>query len=176
MGRSASLFGLKTELECLPCFFGQITRTLGYAGVNGDRGRGIRRMAETVIENASLEEVPARTTTLIHRILRSQTGVDPYQQVKEMYNRIALDRLPALRRMAAGAADRLEGGVRIAIAGNVIDFGIYDSVDLDRSLEESFRLPVVRSRFSRFFPGSPTLPAASSTFAIMPERSYSTGS
>ena len=145
-----SLFGLKTELECLPCFFGQITRTLGYAGVNGDRGRGIRRMAETVIENASLEEVPARTTTLIHRILRSQTGVDPYQQVKEMYNRIALDRLPALRRMAAGASDRLEGGVRIAIAGNVIDFGIYDSVDLDRSLEESFRLPLSETDFRDF--------------------------
>ena len=145
-----SLFGLKTELECLPCFFGQITRTLGYAGVNGDRGRGISRLAETVIENASLEEVPARTTTLIHRILRNQTGVDPYRQVKILYNRIALDRLPALRRMAAGAADRLEGGVRIAIAGNVIDFGIYDSVDLDRSLEESFRLPLSETDFRDF--------------------------
>ena len=145
-----SFFGLKTELECLPCFFGQITRTLGYAGVNGDRGRGIRRMAETVIENASLDEVPARTTTLIHRILRNQTGVDPYQQVKETYNQIALDRLPALRRMAAMTADRLEGGARIAIAGNVIDFGIYDSVDLDRSLEESFRLPLAETDLRNF--------------------------
>ena len=141
---------MKTELECLPCFFGQITRTLGYAGVNGDRGRGISRMAETVIENASLEEVPARTTTLIHRILRSQTGADPYRQVKELYNEIALDRLPALRRMAAGAADVLDGGVRIAIAGNVIDFGIYDSIDLDSSLEESFLLPLSETDLRAF--------------------------
>jgi uncharacterized protein with ATP-grasp and redox domains len=133
---------MKTELECLPCFYGQITRALSHAGVNGDRGRTIGRMAEKVIESASLDEVPARTTTRIHRILRSETGVDPYKQVKETYNRSALDRLPSLRRMAAGAPDRLEGGVRIAIAGNVIDFGIYDSVDLDRSLEESFRLPL----------------------------------
>ena len=141
---------MKTELECLPCFFGQITRTLGHAGVNGDRGRGIRRMAEKVIENASLDEVPARTTTRIHRILRNQTGVDPYKLIKEMYNQSALDRLPALRRMAAGAADRLEGGARIAIAGNVIDFGIYDSVDLDRSLEESFRLPLSETDLRNF--------------------------
>jgi hypothetical protein len=133
---------VKTELECLPCFFRQISRSLSYAGVNGASGREIARKAAKVIELASLDEVPARTTTLIHRILREETGVDPYKQVKETYNRLALERLPALRRLATGAKDRLEGGARIAIAGNVIDFGIYDSVDLDRSLEESFRLPL----------------------------------
>lgn len=131
---------MKTELECLPCFFGQITRTLNYAGVNGDRGRSILRKAEKIIARASLDEVPARTTTLIHRILREETGVDPYKQVKDSYNRIALDRLTRLRRMAAEMPDRLEGSVRIAIAGNVIDFGIYESFDLDRSLSESFHL------------------------------------
>ncbi|HSA78546.1 MAG TPA: ARMT1-like domain-containing protein [Nitrospirota bacterium] len=133
---------VKTELECLPCFFGQITRTLNYAGVNGDRGRSILRKAEKIIARASLDEIPARTTTLIHRILREETGVDPYKQVKDSYNRIALDRLTRLRRMAAEMPDRLEGSVRIAIAGNVIDFGIYESFDLDRSLSESFHLPL----------------------------------
>jgi uncharacterized protein with ATP-grasp and redox domains len=141
---------MRTELACLPCFYGQITRSLSHAGVNGDRGRVICRMAEKVIESASLEEVPARTTTHIHRILRHETGVDPYKQVKETYTRRALDRLPALRRMVAGAADRLEGGARIAIAGNVIDFGIYDSIDLDRSLEESFRLPLSETDIRNF--------------------------
>jgi uncharacterized protein with ATP-grasp and redox domains len=141
---------MRTELECLPCFYGQITRSLSRAGVNGDRGRVIGRMAEKVIERASLEEVPARTTTHIHRILRNETGVDPYKQVKETNTRSALDRLPALRRMADGAADRLEGGARIAIAGNVIDFGIYDSIDLDRSLEESFRLPLPETDLRNF--------------------------
>ncbi len=131
------LFGVKTELECLPCFFGQITRTLAYAGINGDRGHSIMRKAEAVIENAGLDDVPARTTTVIHRILRRETGIDPYKQVKEAYNRIALEKLPLLRNRAAETAvsDRLEGGVRAAIAGNVIDFGIYEKIDLDRSIE-----------------------------------------
>lgn len=145
-----SPFRLTTELECLPCFFGQITRALGHAGVNDDRRQIIARMAEKVIEDASLDEVPARTTTHIHRILRNETGVDPYREIKAAYNRKALDRLPVLRRMAAGAADNLEGGVRIAIAGNVIDFGIYDSIDLDGSLEEAFRLPLSGADFREF--------------------------
>ena len=133
---------VKTGLECLPCFFGQIARTLKHAGVNGDHGRAIIRKAERIIENASLDEVPARTTTIIHRILREATGVDPYKQVKDAYNRIALDMLPALKRRAESFDDRLEFGVRAAIAGNVIDFGIYDSIDLDRAVEESFTLPL----------------------------------
>lgn len=141
---------MKTELECLPCFYGQITRSLNYAGVTGERGRAIARKAEKVIEQASLEEVPARTTTLIHRILRDETGVDPYKQVKDAYNRIALEKLPALRLLAAGLPDRLEGGARAAIAGNVIDFGIYESIDLDRSIEESFRLPLSDIHYRAF--------------------------
>jgi uncharacterized protein with ATP-grasp and redox domains len=141
---------VKTELECLPCFFGQVTRTLNYAGVNGDRGRGIVRKAAAIIEAASLDEVPARTTTLIHRLLREETGRDPYRDVKDTYNRIALERLPALRALAAGCGDPLEGAVRVAIAGNVIDFGIYETVDLDRSIEESFRLPLPEGAYRDF--------------------------
>jgi uncharacterized protein with ATP-grasp and redox domains len=118
--------------------------------VNGDRGRSILRKTEKIIERASLDEVPARTTTLIHRILREEIGVDPYKQVKDSYNRIALERLTRLRRMAAEKPDRLEGGVRIAIAGNVIDFGIYESFDLDRSLSESFLLPLSSIDYHNF--------------------------
>jgi hypothetical protein len=52
--------------------------------------------------------------------------------------------------MAAQAPDRLEGGVRVAIAGNVIDFGIYEKIDLDRSLSESFRLPLSAIDYRNF--------------------------
>ena len=141
---------MRTELECLPCFFRQIARTLNYAGVNSDRGRSILRKAERIVEIASLDEVPARTTTIIHRILREETGIDPYKQIKDSYNRIARDRLPQLRDLAAREDDSLEGGVRIAIAGNVIDFGIYENIDLDRSLAESFCLPLSAIDYHNF--------------------------
>lgn len=141
---------MRTDLECLPCFFGQITRTLKHAGVNGDRGRSIARRAGEIVAGASLDEVPARTSTLIHRLLRSESGVDPYQEVKTTYNRIALDLLPELMRTAASMPDRLEGGVRAAIAGNVIDFGIYDHIDLRRSIEESSQLELPRDSFDAF--------------------------
>lgn len=141
---------MKTELACLPCFFEQVARTLRYAGVNGDRGRAIARKAEAIIEASPLDEVPARTTTLIHRLLRGETGVDPYKTVKDAYNRIARDTLSTLERLAAGSPDRLEGGVRAAIAGNVIDFGVYERIDLDRAIEESFRSSLTPHAYGDF--------------------------
>lgn len=141
---------MKTELACLPCFFGQVRRTLGYAGVNGDRGWSISRQAAALIEAASLDEVPARTSTVFHRLLRRETGVDPYRSVKDEYNRIALEMLPELRRRTTAAGDVLAGAVRAAIAGNVIDFGIYESVDLDRAVEESFELPLPAADYQEF--------------------------
>jgi len=140
---------VRTELACLPCFFRQISRTLAYAGVNGDRGRAITLKAGSIIENASFDQAPARISTLLHRLIRVESGIDPYQKVKVTYNRLALEKLPEIRRMAHGT-DRLAGSIRAAIAGNVIDFGIYDNVDLDRALLDSFKLPLAETDYADF--------------------------
>lgn len=143
-------YGVKTEPECMPCFSGQISRTLQHAGVNGERERVITRMAESIIAAASPDQVPARTSTMIHRLLRRETGVDPYKRLKDEYNRIALAKLPGLRQRVTAHGDRLEGSVRAAIAGNVIDFGIYDKIDLDKAIDESFLLPFPSAVYADF--------------------------
>ena len=135
-------------MECLPCFFRQVSRTLSYAGINGDRGRSITLQANDIISRASLDQAPARISTLLHRLLREATGIDPYRDVKERYNRIALGMLPSVRSRAG--TDLLAGGVRAAIAGNIIDFGIYESIDLEGSLQESFRLPLPGRAYAGF--------------------------
>lgn len=141
---------VKTELACLPCFFRQVKRTLAYAGVNGGRGRNITRDAERIIEAASLDQAPARISTLLHRLMREQTGTDPYKSVKSTYNRIALELLPQVRVRAVEDDDPLNGGVRAAIAGNIIDFGVYESVNLEQSLDDSFRMPLSETDYPSF--------------------------
>lgn len=147
---------MRTDPECLPCFSRQVSRTLGYAGINGDRGRVIARQADDIVSRSSLDQAPARISTLLHRLVREASGVDPYRQVKDEYNRIALGMLPSVRALAGAAApasegaDHLAGGVRAAIAGNIIDFGIYETVDLEASLRESFRLPLPHAAYADF--------------------------
>ncbi len=143
---------MKTELECLPCFFRQVSRTLRHAGVNGDEGRTIMRRVGEIIELADLDEAPARISTELHRTLRRHTGVDPYRHLKEGSTNSALALLPRLRRSAAPVPgqDPLEAAVRVAIAGNVIDFGIYDEFDLEASLVQSLQMPLASAPYRSF--------------------------
>jgi uncharacterized protein with ATP-grasp and redox domains len=147
---------VKTDHACLPCFYRQIARTLGYAGINGDRGRAISRKAAQIIETASFDQAPARISTLLHRLIRETTGRDPYKRVKDEYTRRALDQLPSLRMLTSattpsgGPDERLAGSVKAAIAGNIIDFGIYEQIDLDRSLQDAFQQQLPESPFHDF--------------------------
>jgi len=60
----------------------------------------------------------------IHRLLREATGnPDPYRQVKEHSNALALALYPGLKQRVQSSADPFSAAVRLAIAGNVIDFG-----------------------------------------------------
>ena len=131
---------MKTAQDCFACFYSQLNRTMKYAGMDGEQGRQIIRKAASIIERASLDEVPARTSTQMYRILVKEIGRDPYEQVKETCNLRAIERFPSLRCMIREVPDRLEGAVRVAIAGNSIDFGVTDEIDIDESLSEAFRL------------------------------------
>ena len=61
----------------------------------------------------------------IHRLIRRLTGQDdPYRDVKDRFNRFAMGLYPEMKARVEAAADPLAAAVRVAIAGNVIDFGV----------------------------------------------------
>ena len=78
---------------------------------------------------ADLNQPPPLMGQRIHRRLREITGEkDPYWHVKERQNRMALSLLPELRERVTEASDPLAVAVRLVIAGNVIDMGVYGHV------------------------------------------------
>jgi len=57
-------------------------------------------------------------------MVREQTGqADPYRELKDEMNRVALDLLPTLAETARSRPDPHEAVVRLAIAGNLLDAG-----------------------------------------------------
>ena len=68
----------------------------------------------------------------IHRFLREATrNPDPYREVKERSNALALGLFPALKERVRTSADPFATAVYLAIAGNVIDFGCKSHVGDD---------------------------------------------
>lgn len=77
-----------------------------------------------MLADASLAVTPVRLTAKIHTIIRSETGSkDCYRTLKDECNDRTLQLLPSLKRLLNRSADRLSAAARIAIAGNIIDYG-----------------------------------------------------
>ena len=61
----------------------------------------------------------------IHQTIRRLTGVeDPYREIKDRFNQLALNDFPRLKKIVQDAADPWATAVRLAIAGNIIDFAV----------------------------------------------------
>ncbi|HET6516526.1 MAG TPA: ARMT1-like domain-containing protein [Thermodesulfovibrionales bacterium] len=134
---------MKVHLDCFPCFLRQSLIALRC-------GTRDRRVQEQILK-AVLEDIretdtsrpPAYTTSFIHRKIRNLLERDPFSEIKSEYNQIALRLYPSLKKIVRESDDPLRTAVRLAIAGNVIDFGIFTSVDIEGAIERSLSCPPV---------------------------------
>ncbi|HOE72855.1 MAG TPA: ARMT1-like domain-containing protein [Deltaproteobacteria bacterium] len=117
---------MRTRLECIPCLMRQAA---GLAGENlPERMQEpfIRRVLEDLVR-FDFAGPPPMFTRGIYRLLKDMDGNDdPFEAQKALFNRQALMLYPGLKQLVESRPDPLEAALRIAVAGNVIDFGIHD--------------------------------------------------
>jgi uncharacterized protein with ATP-grasp and redox domains len=87
----------------------------------------------------------------VYRIVSRQTGVqDPYKEIKEKCTQQALALYPGLKERMRSAKDPLRTAIRIAIAGNVIDFGSNTPFNLEKDLESILEQKFAIDHFDAF--------------------------
>lgn len=90
------------------------------------------------LSNVTWDEVPIDLSYIAQRVIEEITGVqDPYGEIKRRSNLAVLRHYARLKASVMGATDPLETAVRLAIAGNLIDFGPYDKVDLEQPFRKA---------------------------------------
>jgi uncharacterized protein with ATP-grasp and redox domains len=133
---------MKVHGDCFPCFRKQVDIALNL----GTRDESLKeRVVDAVLEEiktADNEKTPAHFTSRMHRTIRDMMGSDPFGEIKSEYNSRALGLYPALSEMAAKSPDSLLTASRLAIAGNVIDFGIFASVDIEGAVQRALENPL----------------------------------
>lgn len=125
------------------------------AKMSSDDERVQKRIIDAVaqeIPNFSLENTPPEMARFIHRVIEQEVGDrDFYLDVKKKSNEMALGIYPHLKEKVDQAQDRLLMAVEIAIAGNVIDYGAKNTLDIekeiDRLLEAEFSATVGKTIF-----------------------------
>jgi hypothetical protein len=146
---------MKVHLDCFPCFLRQCLIALRYGAIDRALQEEIVKAVLEDVRATDMSRPPAYTTTFIHRRIRKMLGKDPFQGIKAEYNRIALGLYPALSKMVRQSPDPLMVASRLAIAGNVIDFGIFTSVDIEGTIERALNNPFTVDDFSQFGTGLP---------------------
>ena len=127
---------MKTCLDCLPCFLDQALRTGRISGLDDQRLKRLLDDVGALFRVIALDATPPETARLIYNKIREISGnADPYLDIKRECTQKALAHLPRFRQYIKAADDPLLMAVRLAIAGNVIDFGVYGDVDLEAEVE-----------------------------------------
>jgi len=142
---------MKTYLECIPCFMQQALRAGKMSTENEKHQKQILDEVGKKIPTFSMKYTPAEYGAEVYRIIKEITGVaDPYKQIKEDSIKDAKALIPDLKEIISTSDNRLLTAVRIAIAGNVIDFGVNETFSLKEDIQKILVQDFVISDFNYF--------------------------
>ena len=142
---------MRASLDCYPCFFIQTLRTARMATSDEKTILQILHEVSTTLPRIPFNVTPPEIGREVYRIISQRTGMeDPYKEVKDRCIREALSLYPELKRLVESSEDRLMTAVRLAIAGNVIDFGTDSSFDLTEELETILSQDFAVNHFKKF--------------------------
>lgn len=130
---------MKTYLDCIPCFFKQALDAAQLAGANKATQKKILKALSKEVLKFDLKECPTAMGRILYKLVRQITGRhDPFKEIKQKSNEFALSLYPRLKKKVESSKDRLLAALELAIAGNIIDYGIKSSLNIDREIDKLF--------------------------------------
>ncbi len=137
--------------DCVPCLVKQALDASRMATSDEEvHERTLRKVLQAFAET-SLEQFPARLSYMTHTIVKKETGCpDPYFQMKQYFNQVAGGLYPRLKEEIARMENRFEAAIKLAIAGNIIDFSIRDADTVYRTIEDTLNKPFAIDHLQEF--------------------------
>jgi len=127
---------MEFDLDCIPCFINSLLRLGREAGVPAAQQEALMRRLLVAMAAAPYERCPAALGRDLHRLIRDQLNdPDPYRQIKLKSNQQMLELVPRLRQIIAESEQPLQTALRLAMAGNVIDFGVDHGLGIMDTIE-----------------------------------------
>ena len=142
---------MKAHLECIPCLLRQALEATKMSATDEVVRENSLREVMIYLSNEQWTKILPELGTKVHRIVKRVTGnIDPYNQLKEKYNNMALELYPKLKFLVENSEDPLLAAVKVAIAGNVIDFGPKVNINLEEEVEKVLDSELVINDIDQF--------------------------
>jgi len=115
---------MNTEFRCIPCIVNSYIRLAETGVIPKSRQEEIIRRLLKFLSQVEYDQSPPVLGRKLHSLIREVLqNPDPYHQIKEHYNGMMLDLYSSFEEMVDRSPDPFDTAMRLAIAGNVIDFG-----------------------------------------------------
>jgi len=145
---------MRIFLDCIPCFVRQALDAARLATddeqVHEKVVRGVLRLAADL----DMSQSPPAIGQQIHRLIRKLIdNNDPYRELKQRFNHLALRLCAELEERVRTSEDPLETAVRLAIAGNIIDLGVKTSIkesDVARTIRDCLTADFDNQQIEKF--------------------------
>lgn len=123
---------MKTSLECMECNVKQLIKVSNLLKVSNDQKEEATRKLFKVLSDVTFEYsnpyVMGKTFDVIKKVYQND---NPYKEIKSEYNHLILEMVNELEEMIDNSSNRLDTALRLAVVGNLIDFGARHSFDKD---------------------------------------------
>jgi uncharacterized protein with ATP-grasp and redox domains len=129
---------IKVTYDCIPCAIGSLITLFDRGLVPMEKRDATMRALLRYLSEIDFDGSPPVLGRQMHRIIRQVlNNPDPYFELKQQFNRALLDLYPELKKRVMESSDPFQLALRLAIAGNVIDFGPNHSFDINGTLDKT---------------------------------------
>jgi hypothetical protein len=131
------IFGIM-NYECLICQVKSLQQRLEKYEIPEEKrdhvaGELLKEIASIDLENSFSPEI---TRNLLARLKNYSIVEDPYRKEKQEGNRLMLERYNEFREMVRNSKNPFDTALRLAIAGNIIDFGPTNHFDVEGTIDK----------------------------------------
>ncbi|MBN2199125.1 MAG: DUF89 family protein [Candidatus Aminicenantes bacterium] len=129
---------LPLAFECLPCAVGSLVTLFDKGVVPEHKREEAMRALLSYLSRLDFKQSPPRMGREMHRLIRDVlNNPDPYREIKRSFNARMLEEYPRFKKIVAEAEDPFLAAVKLAVAGNVIDFGPNRPFDFQDAVERA---------------------------------------
>lgn len=143
---------MNLNLDCIPCFMQQALKATRIATSDEKLQEEALRKTASCLANLPYESTPMEMAHTIYQIIRTVTGnPDPYKKkIKERDNQSALEMYPWLKELLNKSEDRLYAAIKLAAAGNIIDYGVNQEFHLKDTIKSALTWDFAINDYQKF--------------------------
>jgi uncharacterized protein with ATP-grasp and redox domains len=129
---------MKITFNCVPCIVNNYLRLVKNGLIPGAQQEMILRQLLEFLSKVDYDQSPpVLGKKLQHLLCEFTRNPDPYKKLKQKYNEMISTLYPDLKRAVEASADPFDMAMRLAIIGNVIDFGSQYQLDVFETIESA---------------------------------------